>query len=159
MEYDPIMCMMVDKTTSVKTKDASWKAWTLYINGKFVKSFTSEMPPIREASEFMRENYPGKVGKLSRNTGSSSGYIISGKDSNSLVDKAIKMLDFDSIAALNNFKKTADIGDSTKIQLNNGKVAIVQKEANGWYASIGNERIKGTFKIIEGFLKSQNDNY
>ena len=23
MEYDPIMCMMVDKTTSVKTKDAN----------------------------------------------------------------------------------------------------------------------------------------
>ena len=76
-----------------------------------------------------------------------------------VLDKAIKMLDFDPIAALNNFKKTADIGDSTKIQLNNGKVAIVQKEANGWYASIGNERVKGTFKIIEGFLKSQNDNY
>lgn len=93
MEYDPIMCMMVDKTTSVKTKDASWKAWTLYINGKFAKSFTSEMPPIREASEFMRENYPGKVGKLARNTGSSSGYTISGKDSNNLVDKAIRITD------------------------------------------------------------------
>lgn len=56
------------------------------------------------------------------------------------MDKAIKMFDFDPIAALNNFKKTADIGDSTKIQLNNGKVAIVQKEANGWYASIAAEQ-------------------
>ena len=50
------------------------------------------------------------------------------RDSKYVLDKAIKMLDFDPIATLNNFKKTADIGDSTKIQLNNGKVAIVQKE-------------------------------
>ena len=77
---------------SVKTKDASWKAWSLYIDGKFVKAFNSEMPPIKEAKEYMKENHPGKVAKLSRNTGSSSGYVISSKDSNT-IDKAIRSCD------------------------------------------------------------------
>lgn len=90
MRYDPIMCMMVPD--SVKTKDASWKAWSLYIDGKFVKSFNSEMPPIKEAKEYMKENHPGKVAKLSRNTGSSSGYVISSRDSKSIY-KAIRMAD------------------------------------------------------------------
>lgn len=63
-----------------KAKDASWKAWTLYIDGKWVKSFNSSMAPIKEAQKFMKENYPGKVGKLVRNTGSSSGYSISGSE-------------------------------------------------------------------------------
>ncbi len=90
MKYDPIMCMMVDD--SVKTEDASWKAWSLYIDGKFVKSFNSEMPPIKEAKEYMKENHPGKVAKLSRNTGSSSGYVISSKDSKT-IDHAIRSCD------------------------------------------------------------------
>ena len=90
MKYDPIMCMMVDD--SVKTEDASWKAWSLYIDGKFVKSFNSEMPPIKEAKEYMKENHPGKVAKLSRNTGSSSGYVISSRDSKT-IDKAIRSCD------------------------------------------------------------------
>ena len=90
MKYDPIMCMMVDD--SVKTEDASWKAWSLYIDGKFVKSFNSEMPPIKEAKEYMKENHPGKVAKLSRNTGSSSGYVISGRDSKT-IDHAIRSCD------------------------------------------------------------------
>ena len=90
MKYDPIMCMMVDD--SVKTEDASWKAWSLYIDGKFVKSFNSEMPPIKEAKEYMKENHPDKVAKLSRNTGSSSGYVISSKDSNT-IDHAIRSCD------------------------------------------------------------------
>lgn len=38
------------------------------------------MAPIKEAQKFMKENYPGKVGKLTRNTGSSSGYSISGRE-------------------------------------------------------------------------------
>lgn len=90
MKYDPIMCMMVDD--SVKTEDASWKAWSLYIDGKFVKSFNSEMPPIKEAKEYMKENHPDKVAKLSRNTGSSSGYVISSRDSNT-IDHAIRSCD------------------------------------------------------------------
>lgn len=90
MKYDPIMCMMVDD--SVKTEDASWKAWSLYIDGKFVKSFNSEMPPIREAKEYMKENHPDKVAKLSRNTGSSSGYVISSRDSKT-IDHAIRSCD------------------------------------------------------------------
>ena len=90
MKYDPIMCMMVDD--SVKTKDASWKAWSLYIDGKFVKSFNSEMPPIKEAKEYMKENHPDKVAKLSRNTGSSSGYVISSRDSKT-IDRAIRSCD------------------------------------------------------------------
>ena len=90
MKYDPIMCMMVDD--SVKTEDASWKAWSLYIDGKFVKSFNSEMPPIKEAKEYMKENHPGKVAKLSRNTGSSSGYVISSRDSKT-IDHAIRSCD------------------------------------------------------------------
>lgn len=77
--YDPILCMNVPDGTS-KAKDASWKAWTLYIDGKWVKSFNSSMAPIKEAQKFMKENYPGKVGKLVRNTGSSSGYSISGNE-------------------------------------------------------------------------------
>lgn len=77
--YDPILCMNVPDSTS-KAKDASWKAWTLYIDGKWVKSFNSSMAPIKEAQKFMKENYPGKVGKLVRNTGSSSGYSISGSE-------------------------------------------------------------------------------
>lgn len=90
MKYDPIMCMMVDD--SVKTEDASWKAWSLYIDGKFVKSFNSEMPPIKEAKEYMKENHPDKVAKLSRNTGSSSGYVISSRDSKT-IDHAIRSCD------------------------------------------------------------------
>lgn len=77
--YDPILCMNVPDSNS-KVKDASWKAWTLYIDGKWVKSFNSSMAPIKEAQKFMKENYPGKVGKLIRNTGSSSGYSISGSE-------------------------------------------------------------------------------
>lgn len=98
-KYDPILCMNIPVEKS-KAKDASWKAWTLYIDGKWVKSFTSEMAPIKEAQKFMKENYPGKVGKLVRNTGSSSGYSISGsesRDSISSVDKAIKSCDEDGI--------------------------------------------------------------
>lgn len=90
MKYDPIMCMMVDD--SVKTEDASWKAWSLYIDGKFVKSFNSEMPPIKEAKEYMKENHPDKVAKLSRNTGSASGYVISSRDSKT-IDHAIRICD------------------------------------------------------------------
>ena len=90
MKYDPIMRMMVDD--SVKTEDASWKAWSLYIDGKFVKSFNSEMPPIKEAKEYMKENHPDKVAKLSRNTGSASGYVISSKDSKT-IDHAIRSCD------------------------------------------------------------------
>ena len=77
---------------SIETEDASWKAWTLYIDGKFVKSFNSEMPPIKEAKEYMKENHPGKVAKLSRNTGSASGYVISSKDSKT-IDHAIRSCD------------------------------------------------------------------
>ena len=96
MKYDPILCMMVPD--SVKMEDASWKAWSLYIDGKFVKAFNSEMPPIKEAKTYMKENYPNKVAKLSRNTGSASGYTISAKDSKTL-DEAIRscdMLEFPS---------------------------------------------------------------
>ena len=90
MKYDPVMCVMVDD--SVKTEDASWKAWSLYIDGKFVKSFNSEMPPIKEAKEYMKENHPDKIAKLSRNTGSASGYVISSRDSKT-IDKAIRSCD------------------------------------------------------------------
>ena len=79
---------------SIETEDASWKAWSLYIDGKFVKSFNSEMPPIKEAKEYMKENHPDKVAKLSRNTGSSSGYVISSRDSKT-IDRAIRSCDED----------------------------------------------------------------
>ena len=77
---------------SIETEDASWKSWSLYIDGKFVKSFNSEMPPIKEAKEYMKENHPDKVAKLSRNTGSSSGYVISSRDSKT-IDHAIRSCD------------------------------------------------------------------
>lgn len=88
MHYDPILCMnMPDKVTA---KDASWKAWSLYIDGKAVKQFNSEMPPIKEAREYMKANHPDKVGKLSRNTGSSSGYMVAANDSKT-IDQAISV--------------------------------------------------------------------
>ena len=71
-----------------------------------------------------------------------------------LVDEPTKAQDADPIAALSNFKKTAEYGDSIKIDIGKGKTAIVQKEANGWYATIGNEKVKGTFNVIAGYLKS-----
>ena len=71
-----------------------------------------------------------------------------------MVDDSVKAHDADPIAALINFKKTAEYGDSIKIDIGKGKTAIVQKEANGWYATIGNEKVKGTFNIIAGYLKS-----
>lgn len=90
--YDPILCMNVPDSIS-KVKDASWKAWTLYIDGKWVKSFSSSMAPIKEAQKFMKENYPGKVGKLVRNTGSSSGYSISGSEYKDAAPAGVKVDD------------------------------------------------------------------
>lgn len=90
--YDPILCMNVPDAPS-KAKDASWKAWTLYIDGKWVKSFSSSMTPIKEAQKFMKENYPGKVGKLVRNTGSSSGYSISGSEYKDAAPAGVKVDD------------------------------------------------------------------
>lgn len=90
--YDPILCMNVPDAPS-KAKDASWKAWTLYIDGKWVKSFSSSMAPIKEAQKFMKENYPGKVGKLVRNTGSSSGYSISGSEYKDAAPAGVKVDD------------------------------------------------------------------
>lgn len=89
--YDPVMCMMVERGTT----DASWKAWSLFIDGKFVKSFNSEMPPIKEAQKYMKENRPGKVAKLARNTGSASGYTISEREAkdSKIVDEAIRTCD------------------------------------------------------------------
>lgn len=152
--YDPILCMNVPDSTS-KAKDASWKAWTLYIDGKWVKSFSSSMAPIKEAQKFMKENYPGKVGKLVRNTGSSSGYSISGseyKDAAPADVRDAKVVD-DVVSVLNNFKKSADFGDSIKVSLDNGKTAVVQKEFDGWYASVDGKKTKGNFNVIVGFLK------
>ena len=90
--YDPILCMNVPDAPS-KAKDASWKAWTLYFDGKWVKSFSSSMAPIKEAQKFMKENYPGKVGKLVRNTGSSSGYSISGSEYKDAAPAGVKVDD------------------------------------------------------------------
>lgn len=71
-----------------------------------------------------------------------------------MVDDPAKAQDADPIAALSNFKKTAEYGDIIKIDIGKGKTAIVQKEANGWYVTIGNEKVKGTFNVIAGYLKS-----
>lgn len=114
MKYDPIMCMMVPDT--VNTKDASWKAWSLYIDGKFVKAFNSEMPPIKEAKEYMKENYPGKVAKLSRNTGSSSGYVISSKDSD------VKTKDESYVVRGKKYKVVRRDGDNVTVIGPDGKV-------------------------------------
>lgn len=114
--YDPILCMNVPDSTS-KAKDASWKAWTLYIDGKWVKSFNSSMAPIKEAQKFMKENYPGKVGKLTRNTGSSSGYSISGneyKDEAPAEMRDAKALDDDKVVGyreISNETRKARVGD------------------------------------------------
>lgn len=137
-------------------KDASWKAWTLYIDGKWVKSFNSSMAPIKEAQKFMKENYPGKVGKLSRNTGSSSGYSISGSEYKDEAPSEMRdaMVTDDIETVLKNFNKSSDFGDSVKVSLSNGKIAIVQKEYDGWYASVDGKRTKGSLPVIIGFLKS-----
>ena len=55
---------------------------------------------------------------------------------------------------LKNFNKSSDFGDSVKVSLSNGKTAIVQKEYDGWYASVDGKRIKGSLQVIIGFLKS-----
>lgn len=134
--YDPILCMNVPDAPS-KAKDASWKAWTLYIDGKWVKSFNSSMAPIKEAQKFMKENYPGKVGKLTRNTGSSSGYSISGSEHKD--------------AARNSLSKairTADAENERWITMNGSHVKI-DGEGN---AVAGNEKVKS---IINSKKKSE----
>ena len=55
---------------------------------------------------------------------------------------------------LKNFNKSSDFGDSVKVSLSNGKTAIVQKEYDGWYASVDGKRTKGSLQVIIGFLKS-----
>lgn len=134
--YDPILCMNVPDAPS-KAKDASWKAWTLYIDGKWVKSFNSSMAPIKEAQKFMKENYPGKVGKLTRNTGSSSGYSISGSE---YKDAAPNSLD----RAIRN----CDAENERWITMNGSHVKI-DGEGN---AVAGNEKVKS---IINSKKKSE----
>ena len=80
MKYDPILCMMVDD--SVKTQDEL--------------SLSQKKQVVTELKGYLKENYPGKVAKLSRNTGSASGYVISSRDSK-IIDKAIKTCDASSI--------------------------------------------------------------
>lgn len=77
------------------------------------------------------------------------------------LDKAIRACDQkvvrttdDISTALENFKKTAEYGDSMKVSLGNGKTAIVQKEYDGWYANIDGKRVKGNYNVILGYLKS-----
>lgn len=144
MKYDPIMCMMVDDT--VKARDelslAQKKQVVTELNGFLKKSYNfSNESEYARAYEDLRQMFI---------TGSRKS--ISGLFENAV--KKTGVHDADPIAALSNFKKTAEYGDSIKIDIGKGKTAIVQKEANGWYATIGNEKVKGTFNVIAGYLKS-----
>ena len=142
---------------SIETEDASWKAWSLYIDGKFVKSFNSEMPPIKEAKEYMKENHPGKVAKLSRNTGSASGYVISSKDSKT-IDRAIRMTDgmFSSIfgkyssAAKQHYDRAVKELDSFK-----GEIKDYLTLAGKWEMQIRNDLTR----IDEAYNVAGNDYY
>lgn len=64
----------------------------------------------------------------------------------------VKTKDSDPIAALQNFKKHAEYGDSFKLDIK-GKKAMVQKEADGWYISYEGRKEKGPYKIIEAAVK------
>lgn len=144
MKYDPILCMMVDD--SVKARDelslAQKKQVVTELNGFLKKSYNfSNESEYARAYEDLRQMFI---------TGSRKS--ISGLFENAV--KKTGVHDADPIAALSNFKKTAEYGDSIKIDIGKGKTAIVQKEANGWYATIGNEKVKGTFNVIAGYLKS-----
>ena len=140
--YDPILCMNVPDSTS-KAKDASWKAWTLYIDGKWVKSFNSSMAPIKEAQKFMKENYPGKVGKLTRNTGSSSGYSISGSEYKDEAPAEMR-----GAKAIDKAIRTCDDENERWITMNGSHVKI-DGEGN---AVAGNEKVKS---IINSKKKSE----
>lgn len=133
MKYDPIMCMMVDD--SVKTKDESY-----IVRGRKYKVLK------REGDNVTVKGPDGKAMNMHID------FLMS--EGKKVFDKKTGVHDADPIAALSNFKKTAEYGDSIKIDIGKGKTAIVQKEANGWYATIGNEKVKGTFNVIAGYLKS-----
>ena len=150
MRYDPIMCMMVPDT--VKTHDelslAQKKQVVTELKGYLKKTYNfSDESEYARAYEDLRYMFT---------TGSRKS--ISGLFENAVkktgAHDSVKTHDVDPIAALSNFKKTAEYGDSIKIDIGKGKTAIVQKEANGWYATIGNEKVKGTFNVIAGYLKS-----
>lgn len=89
--YDPILCMIVDKST----KDASPAGYSLFVDNKVVKVFWSFGAPVKEAQKWMKENMPGKVGTL---TGNRSGakYSITANDS-STVDRAIRAIDENTV--------------------------------------------------------------
>ena len=150
MRYDPIMCMMVPD--SVKTHDelslSQKKQVVTELKGYLKKTYNfSDESEYARAYEDLRHMFA---------TGSRKS--ISGLFENAVkktgAHDSVETKDADPIAALSNFKKTAEYGDSIKIDIGKGKTAIVQKEANGWYATIGNEKVKGTFNVIAGYLKS-----
>lgn len=74
--YDPILCMMVEKST----KDAAPNMYSLFVDGKVVKVFASIGAPVIEAQKWMKENMPGKIGTLNANR-SGAKYTITAKDS------------------------------------------------------------------------------
>lgn len=68
----------IDRAIRILDKD---ETWFLFIDGKHIKTFKSLAAPIKEAQTFMKQNHPGKVGKLTRSTGSQkAGFSITGKE-------------------------------------------------------------------------------
>lgn len=58
----------------------------------------------------------------------------------------------DTLAALKNFKKHAEIGDQLTIDINGNK-GEVSKEADGWYLYYDGLVTQGSYKIIEATIK------
>ena len=61
-------------------------------------------------------------------------------------------LSYEALSALRNFKKTAEYGDSIKLDVNGEKVTI-QKEYGGWYLTCSKAKFAGTYKNIEAAVK------
>ena len=76
--YDPILCMMVEKS-SVKTNDKAGEMWYLYVDGKAITAFERWGAPVKEAKEYMKKNNVKGVGILKR-IGRGGSFTITAKD-------------------------------------------------------------------------------
>lgn len=76
--YDPILCMMVEKT-NVKTNDKAGEMWFLYVDGKTITAFERWGAPVKEAKEYMKKNNIKGVGILKR-LGRGGSFTITAKD-------------------------------------------------------------------------------
>ena len=111
--YDPIMCMMVDEPT--KAQDAM---------PSDLKKAGYEVGTVEKyGSTYYTLVYNGKV----ISTSPTEANIVE-KAKKHYANRHDKARDADPIAALSNFKKTAEYGDSTKIDIGKGFFLHMAKE-------------------------------